>query len=257
MTCGGKTNPQDVPCGKNQECQGDAGKAKCVDKDAAKLGKCKCDNPGVAEKDKNGYKCEKDGKETKKDYCIDKKEACNDAPDETDPDHPGVHCDKSEVLKSACKGEHKECGRGMSECCEDMSCVMVDAKTGQVKSADNSKGKCEYGLPDPPSPPCAEGSFQDGRCGAVATAFGKLSTNPEEFIKDIFGVMLAMSGGIALLLIMKSGYLIMTAQGKPEALQAGRDQLIAAIVGLIFLIFSFVLLQTIGFEILKVPTNIK
>ncbi len=45
----------------------------------------------------------------------------------------------------------------------------------------------------------------------------------------------------------------MTSQGKPETLQQGRDQLIAAIVGLLFLIFSFVLLQTIGVDILKLP----
>jgi hypothetical protein len=67
------------------------------------------------------------------------------------------------------------------------------------------------------------------------------------------GVLLGLSGGIALLLIMKAGYQLMTSEGKPEQIQAGRDQLIAAIVGLVFLIFSLVFLQIIGYDILRVP----
>jgi hypothetical protein len=44
----------------------------------------------------------------------------------------------------------------------------------------------------------------------------------------------------------------MTSQGKPEALQDAREQLTAAIVGLIFVILSFAILNIIGVNILKI-----
>jgi hypothetical protein len=146
----------------------------------------------------------------------------------------------------ACIEEGATCKVGSFICCGEQSCIIPEG---------GKTGKCQEGLPFPPSPPCAEGAFKNGKCGAVPTAFGNLSTDPEGFIKSMFALLLSLSGGIALLLIMKSGYLIMTANGKPEAIQSGRDQLIAAIVGLIFLIFSFVILQVIGVEILKLPSS--
>jgi hypothetical protein len=107
-------------------------------------------------------------------------------------------------------------------------------------------------LPPPPSPPCAHWSAT-GKCELVGSAFGDLSTRPEYFVKTIFSILLSFSGGIALLLIMRSGYSMMTSQGKPEQLNSARDQLVAAIVGLVFLILSFVILQVIGFDILQIP----
>ena len=58
---------------------------------------------------------------------------------------------------------------------------------------------------------------------------------------------------ITIALIIYSGYQLIASQGKPEALQAARDQLVAAIIGLIFIIFSLVILQIIGVDILKIP----
>lgn len=156
------------------------------------------------------------------------------------------HIDGKCVKEVACLEEDANCKVGSFKCCGEQSCIIPEG---------GKTGKCQEGLPNPPSPPCAEGAFKDGKCGSVPTAFGKISTDPEGFIKSMFALLLSLSGGIALLLIMKSGYLIMTANGKPEAIQSGRDQLIAAIVGLIFLIFSFVILQVIGVEILKIPSS--
>jgi len=106
-------------------------------------------------------------------------------------------------------------------------------------------------LPEPPSPPCKQ--WVNGVCQTMGTALGDFATDPTGFVKTIFDILLSVSGGIALLLIIKSGYQLMTSQGKPEQLQQGRDQLIAAIVGLVFLIFSFVILQVLGFDILRIP----
>lgn len=85
------------------------------------------------------------------------------------------------------------------------------------------------------------------------TAFGPITTTPEGFIKAIFGVLLSLSGGIAVILIIISGYRLMTSQGNPEKLQAAREQLTSAIIGLVFIIFSLSILQIIGVDILKIP----
>jgi hypothetical protein len=106
--------------------------------------------------------------------------------------------------------------------------------------------------PPPPSPPCQKWDA-NGVCDTFNSSFGGFSTNPADFIQKVFAVLLSISGGIALLLIIKAGYQLMTAQGNPEKLSGGRDQLIAAIVGLVFLIFSFVFLELIGFDILHLP----
>jgi uncharacterized membrane protein YqhA len=64
---------------------------------------------------------------------------------------------------------------------------------------------------------------------------------------------LGISGGIALILIIISGYKFMVSQGNPEATKAATEQLTSAIIGLLFIIFSFVILQIVGVNILRIP----
>jgi len=132
--------------------------------------------------------------------------------------------------------------------------------------------------PIPPTPPCAQWADKDGNpikdddlkiymddkgnlktktfnltCIKVQTAFGGISTDPFKFVKDIMGTLLGLAGGIAVILIIIAGYRLMASQGNPEAVQAAREQIISAIVGLVFVIFSLVILQVIGVDILKIP----
>lgn len=85
------------------------------------------------------------------------------------------------------------------------------------------------------------------------TALGPISTNPTGFVKSVFGILLSLAGGIALLLIMVSGYRIMASQGNPEKVKEAQESLTSAIVGLLFIIFSLTILQVIGVDILKIP----
>ncbi len=152
----------------------------------------------------------------------------------------------------ACIPEHTTCSPA-AKCCDGLSCVALKCEKPGANLKDTNKDKKAKEKPIPvPKPPC-EKYGDKGKCDSVSTALGSISTEPGAFIQRIFAFLLGISGGIALLLIIKAGYQIMTSQGKPEGLQQGRDQLIAAIVGLLFLIFSFVLLQTIGVDILHLP----
>lgn len=91
------------------------------------------------------------------------------------------------------------------------------------------------------------------KCIGVNTAIGPISTDPAGFVKSIFGVVLGLSGGIALILIIISGYKFMVSGGNPEATKAATEGLTSAIIGLLFIIFSFVVLQIIGVDILRIP----
>jgi len=98
-----------------------------------------------------------------------------------------------------------------------------------------------------PSPPC------DINAKFCVTALGKISTDPAGFVSRVFGILLSLAGGIALLLIIISGYRLMSSQGNPEKVQAAREQLTSAIVGLLFIIFSLAILTIIGVDILRIP----
>jgi hypothetical protein len=118
-------------------------------------------------------------------------------------------------------------------------------------------------------PPCAQWTDLNGKniskqtaekadkekikCAAVSSAIGNISTEPQAFVKTVFSIVLGLAGGIALILIIFSGYRFMTSGGNPEAVKGATEQLVSAIVGLLFIILSFVILQVIGVDILRIP----
>lgn len=101
-------------------------------------------------------------------------------------------------------------------------------------------GKPNNGVPDPRGP-------------AVATAIGCIHTNPAEFTKDLMKFVIGISGGLAFLMMLLGAFQILTSSGNPETLQAGRERLTSAIIGLLIVIFAILLLQIIGVGILDIP----
>ena len=93
----------------------------------------------------------------------------------------------------------------------------------------------------------------DDKCVAVDTAIGEISTEPTIFVKSIYSIVLGLSGGIALVLIIIAGYKFMASQGNPEAIKSATERLTSAVIGLLFIIFAFVILQIIGVDILRIP----
>lgn len=91
------------------------------------------------------------------------------------------------------------------------------------------------------------------RCAGTPSPFGILSTEPGQLVATIFRVFLSISGGIVLLLIIRSGYQLLFSQGNPEQIKEARERLTSAFIGFLFLIFSLVILETIGVDILHIP----
>ena len=86
----------------------------------------------------------------------------------------------------------------------------------------------------------------------INTAIGCLSVldNQNAFLADILKWAVGIGGGIAFLLIVYAGFMIMTAAGNPERLKAGQELLTSALSGLVLLVFSIFILKFIGVDIL-------
>lgn len=101
--------------------------------------------------------------------------------------------------------------------------------------------------------PCPSDST-NGDCKSIVTALGKIDvSSPTDFIAKAFGILLSFAGGIALIIIIFSGYRLLISQGDPEKVKNARETLTSAIVGLLFIIFSIVILQVIAIDIFHIP----
>ncbi|KKQ92198.1 MAG: hypothetical protein UT58_C0003G0022 [Microgenomates group bacterium GW2011_GWC1_39_7b] len=91
----------------------------------------------------------------------------------------------------------------------------------------------------------------DGGNG-INTAIGCLNvlSSQEQFLGSLLKWAVGVGGGIAFLLIVYAGFMVMTSAGDPERLKAGQELLTSAISGLILLIFSIFILKFIGVDIL-------
>ncbi len=115
----------------------------------------------------------------------------------------------------------------------------------------------------PPPQPCLEGKDKEGNittdpdkiatCTKFSTAIAGFSLTPTEFISTLLGILLSISGMIALLIIIWTGYKMMMSRGNPEKIEEAKEQLTSAITGLLFIILSIVILEVIGVDILKIP----
>lgn len=89
----------------------------------------------------------------------------------------------------------------------------------------------------------------------IDTAIGCVPTDSlTEFLKFALKYAFFASGGIILLMLIATGYTVITSQGNPEKLQAAKENVTSIFSGLILIAFSLILLQTIGADILNLPT---
>lgn len=99
------------------------------------------------------------------------------------------------------------------------------------------------------------GLFCGGGQTSISTAIGCIPVlgNQNDFLAFILRWAIGIGGGIAFLLIVYAGFLIMSSAGNPERLKAGQELLTSAISGLVLLIFSVFILNLIGVKILAIP----
>lgn len=86
--------------------------------------------------------------------------------------------------------------------------------------------------------------------GICKTAIGDIPTNPQGFVTRFLTIAIGLGGGIAFILMVIGAIRVLTSSGDQQKLSGGRDQLVAAIAGLLFIIFSTVILRFIGIGVL-------
>lgn len=90
--------------------------------------------------------------------------------------------------------------------------------------------------------------------GGIWTAIGCLPTNYSKLISEkIFPIGLGLAGGIAFLYFIYGCFLILTSAGNAEKVQQGKQIIVSALSGLLFIIFSVFILKVIGVDILRLP----
>lgn len=86
------------------------------------------------------------------------------------------------------------------------------------------------------------------------TAIGEFDvTNPAAIITRVFSIILGISSFGALILLLVAGFNLITSNGNKEKVAAARETITSAILGLLFIIFSIVILEIIGVDILRIP----
>lgn len=90
--------------------------------------------------------------------------------------------------------------------------------------------------------------------GEIWTALGCLDVSSASGpTQAIMNIMLGMGGGFAIMFILFGAFTMTTSTGNPERLKLGQQMIVSAIMGLLFIIFSVLILRTIGVQILAIP----
>lgn len=84
------------------------------------------------------------------------------------------------------------------------------------------------------------------------TALGDIGATIKSFTGKILAIAIGLAGGIALILMVVGAIRVLTSTGNPQAVAGGREIFVAALVGLLFLIFSTVILRLLGYWVIGI-----
>lgn len=146
-----------------------------------------------------------------------------------------------------CGGTGQDCCSGNT--CDTLSLTCYLAKGGGYKCLDQSQINAVEGYFPTNTPlPVTCGSNNTG----IKTAIGCIPVlgSTDDFLAAILKWAVGIGGGIAFVLMLYAGFMLMTAQGNPERMKAGQELMTSAVAGLILLIFSIFILKFIGVDIL-------
>ncbi|MBM3205897.1 hypothetical protein FJZ41_03570 [Candidatus Shapirobacteria bacterium] len=86
------------------------------------------------------------------------------------------------------------------------------------------------------------------------TALGCFYTSqPQLFVSQILRIALFLGGGIAFLLVIFGALQIILSAGNPDRIKNGKEMIIAALGGLILIIFAVFILRLVGYDVLGLP----
>lgn len=138
----------------------------------------------------------------------------------------------------------------------DSSSFMALAKplsAEEIKNLQTPGEGCKSGDADCTSAkgiPCGTISGSRDFSGGIETAIGCVPTQPQKLIESLLRFGTFAGGGIAFLLMIFAALQMITAEGNPNTIKTSQERFYSAIIGLLLIIFSVLLLQVIGFDLL-------
>ena len=87
----------------------------------------------------------------------------------------------------------------------------------------------------------------------VWTAIGCIKRDPTSIIQRFVRLGLGIGGGVSLIMTLAGGFILTPSQGDPKRTGQAKEMITNAVIGLIFVIFSVMILQFVGFTVLKIP----
>lgn len=135
--------------------------------------------------------------------------------------------------------------------CQPTSCTETP-QTEVTPGGESSFKLCDQILDDTLAGKCRDCAGADGQDG-VWTAVGCIKRDPVSIAERLIQVGLGMGGGVALIMTLAGGFILSTSQGDPQKANQAKEMITNAVIGLLFVIFSVVILQFIGVTILNIP----
>lgn len=89
--------------------------------------------------------------------------------------------------------------------------------------------------------------------GAVNTALGCIPFENKGFTAALLRFLAGTAGAISLVVMLMATIQIMTGGGNPEQVKKGKELFTGAITGLLFIIFSVVLMRIVASDVLQIP----
>lgn len=131
-----------------------------------------------------------------------------------------------------------------------------NAQCGRSFQVGSSSGGTPWTPPDERSTFMCRGNPSCEQCilsGNWWTVFGCIPTGQGGFVQTIVNLVTGVAGGIAFLIMLKGAALLMTSQGDPNQIQAGKSSMTKGAAGLLIVVFATVILRIIAADILKLP----
>lgn len=91
---------------------------------------------------------------------------------------------------------------------------------------------------------CPEGT------AGISTGIGCVPTEPKALVEGLLRYGTLSAGGIAFLLMILAALQMITAEGNPNTIKSAQERFYSAIIGLLLIIFSVLLMQVIGVDLL-------
>lgn len=95
-----------------------------------------------------------------------------------------------------------------------------------------------------------DGSLAGVEGDGVLTAIGCVPNQPQKLVESLLRYGTLAAGGVAFLLMLLAAIQMITAEGNPNTIKTSQEKFYSAIIGLLLIIFSVLLMQVIGVDLL-------